>query len=166
MENDENHDGSMASLKKRQLDLMRVLSKRNQSDKINGVDPIMEELENVKKEIDDKKKALTLDTMLTVLDGTIEHRNRIIIATTNFIDRIDAALLRDGRFDLKIKLDVFNEEECRELLYKMFAETASKKELERLKTEKIQEDVYTPTQIINLASCHDTLDRVLDIIKV
>lgn len=160
-------DGSIASLKKRQLDLMTVLAKRVSSDKKeNTADPITEELDKIKKEIEDKKKALTLDTMLTVLDGTVEMRNRVIIATTNHIDKIDSALLRDGRFDIKIKLDLFNEDECRELLYKMYADSASTDELKRLITEKIQEDVYTPTQLINLASSHESLSRVLDIVKV
>lgn len=166
------HEDSISDLKQRQLDLMTVLAKRNASEKKDGPngavnqDPIMDELEKVKKEIEDKKNALTLDTMLTVLDGTIEMRNRVIIATTNHIEKIDSALLREGRFDLKIKLDLFNEDECRELLYKMYNNTASKEDLERLRVTKIQEDVYTPTQLINLASSHDSLGRVLDIVKV
>ena len=68
---------------------------------------ITKELEGVRKELAELQQRLNLETMLTCLDGPIEMRNRVIIGTTNYIDRIDRALLRPGRFDLKIKLETF-----------------------------------------------------------
>ena len=47
--------------------------------------------------------ALNLSTILNVMDGVIETPGRIIIMTTNCIDKLDKALIRPGRIDLKIE---------------------------------------------------------------
>ena len=42
--------------------------------------------------------------LFQVLDGVLSNSNLIVIATTNYFDRLDPALIRDGRFDYKIEL--------------------------------------------------------------
>ena len=42
--------------------------------------------------------------LFQVLDGVLSNSNLMIIATTNYFDRLDPALIRDGRFDYKIEL--------------------------------------------------------------
>jgi len=49
--------------------------------------------------------AIGLSEILNALDGVCSTDGRILIATTNHIEKLDAALLRPGRFDLKIKVD-------------------------------------------------------------
>ncbi len=46
-----------------------------------------------------------LSDILNSLDGIVSVHGRILIATTNYIDKLDTALLRNGRFDLKIKMN-------------------------------------------------------------
>mgnify|MGYP001578231276 CR=1 FL=1 len=123
------------------------------------------DLEALRKKIDDCENQLTLDTMLTVLDGINEYRGRVIIATTNYIERIDSALLREGRFDLKIKLEQYDENETRELLTKMFKDMSSKEELKLLETTKLRSGEFTPVQIINLCHKYRTLSKVLECVK-
>lgn len=159
------------SLHQKKMDLLRLLMMERSSQKEvkkadDEVSPIQEELGKINEEISNRENALSLDTMLTVLDGMIEMRGRVIIATTNFIDNIDKALMRDGRFDIKIKLDTFNSDEIRELLRIMFAKKASDAEMRRLETIKLTEDVYTPTQLINIGISQGSLTKVLDIIKL
>ena len=55
-------------------------------------------------------EGVTLDGLLTILDGCVEQHGPIFIATTNHIDLIDKALIRPGRFDICLKLDNANEE--------------------------------------------------------
>jgi len=43
---------------------------------------------------------LTLSCLLNLLDGVLEAPGRIVIMTTNFIDKLDSALIRPGRIDL------------------------------------------------------------------
>lgn len=45
---------------------------------------------------------LTLGDILQILDGTIEIPGRIIIMTSNYPERLDRALMRPGRIDVKI----------------------------------------------------------------
>jgi AAA+ superfamily predicted ATPase len=112
---------------------------------------ISKEIDAVEKERKELANCLSLDTMLTVLDGPVEMRDRVIIACTNYIDRIDSALLRPGRFDMKIKLESFTVEETVELLEKMFA---GDENLECIYGKKFKS--HTPTNIINM--CHEIGD--------
>lgn len=48
--------------------------------------------------------AVSLSDILNSIDGLISNHGRILIATTNHKDKLDKALLRAGRFDLKIEL--------------------------------------------------------------
>lgn len=167
----ENSSGpSFDSLHEKKMDLLKLLmtEKTQSKEKSQGDNPsvIQEELIKLNKEIADRENALSLDTMLTVLDGMVEMRGRVIIATTNFIDHIDKALLRDGRFDMKVKLDAFNADEIRELYRIMFTGKATDAELRRLETIRLAEDIYTPTQLINMAIAHGSLSKALDIVKL
>ena len=46
----------------------------------------------------------TLNKMLQFLDSNSSPNNVIFVATTNYRERLDAALLRDGRFDIQIEV--------------------------------------------------------------
>lgn len=50
--------------------------------------------------VDDK----VLNQLLTEMDGLEEYDNFIIFGTTNRLDMLDEAILRPGRFDVKIKI--------------------------------------------------------------
>merc|ERR1712142_221813 len=53
----------------------------------------------------DKKETseLTLATLLDVLDGVMEMDGRMLIITTNYPDKLDKALIRPGRIDMKVR---------------------------------------------------------------
>lgn len=59
-----------------------------------------------------------LHALLQILDGTNSSNNVIYIATTNFVDRLDEALTRDGRFDLKVEMKNFDQMDAYELASK------------------------------------------------
>lgn len=46
--------------------------------------------------------------VLNALDGIVSVHGRILIATTNHIEKLDTALLRNGRFDLKVEIGYAN----------------------------------------------------------
>jgi SpoVK/Ycf46/Vps4 family AAA+-type ATPase len=52
-----------------------------------------------KKEDSDK---ITLSFLLNLLDGILETPGRIIIMTTNFLNKLDSELIRPGRFDITV----------------------------------------------------------------
>lgn len=73
-----------------------------------------------------------LHALLQILDGTNSSNNVIYIATTNFVDRLDEALTRDGRFDLKVEMKNFDKRDAYEL--------AEKFKFNEEETDKILED--------------------------
>lgn len=59
-----------------------------------------------RKKGDDKKekKGVTLSALLNSLDGLIAPDGLVVVATTNHPDRLDPALIRPGRFDIRCHL--------------------------------------------------------------
>ncbi|KAF8884507.1 P-loop containing nucleoside triphosphate hydrolase protein [Infundibulicybe gibba] len=49
-----------------------------------------------------RKSAVTLSGLLNVIDGVGSEEGKLFFATTNYIDRLDPALLRPGRIDRKV----------------------------------------------------------------
>lgn len=58
----------------------------------------------------DDFKFTNFSDVLNAIDGILSVHGRILFATTNHIEKLDPALLREGRFDFKIKLDYADEE--------------------------------------------------------
>lgn len=79
-----------------------------------------EELEHVEVGIEQKKqKDFNQNAIFQLLDGIYSTEDTIYIATTNYKDRIDPALIRYGRFDIQEELEYFDYEnavKCAELL--------------------------------------------------
>lgn len=105
---------------------------------------IQDSIASVKTKIEERKNRITIDGMLTLLDGVDEQRGRVIIATTNYPDRIDSALLREGRFDLKIHLKELESTEIRELFSYMFSERK-----EEIMQKTFRKEI--PAKLISLA---------------
>lgn len=61
---------------------------------------------------EDRKDAggLSMSTILNCFDGVIAPDGVVFIATTNHPEKIDPAILRDGRFDLKIEVGPLNKQ--------------------------------------------------------
>jgi hypothetical protein len=98
---------------------------------------------------------LTYPALLSELSGISSVTGRIIIATTNFIDRIPAALLRPGRFDLVMELGNFNSAEIRELLCKLYKPTTEA--LAKLNRVTFPENKFTPSELILMSCKHPKL---------
>lgn len=54
---------------------------------------------------------LKTNRLMSCIDEARNHARLIVVAATNFYDGLDHALIREGRFDLHIRLDVPNEDE-------------------------------------------------------
>jgi hypothetical protein len=158
------NQSSIDSLKDRQIQLLSILATSSDSKEDNdsaGKKIILEELNTLNKKIEDEENVLTLDTLLTLFDGIVEMRNRCIIATTNYIDRIDSALIREGRFDLKLELSKYTGEEIRDFLKYFF--NSSDNSLSHI---NFVDNKYTPAQIVNIANTSGSLQRCIELLKI
>lgn len=72
-----------------------------------------EEIENVEIGLDQKKqKDFNQNAIFQLLDGVYSTDDTIYVATTNYKDRIDSALIRYGRFDIQEELNYFNRDDA------------------------------------------------------
>ena len=66
------------------------------------------------------KPGVTLSGLLNAIDGVASQEGRVLVLTTNYPDRLDPALIRPGRVDLKVRFDLAGRKEVRELFLRMY----------------------------------------------
>jgi len=65
-------------------------------------------------------ESLTLSFLLNLLDGVLETPGRILIITTNFPEKLDRALVRPGRIDVKIEFTNASREFIMDMVNKFY----------------------------------------------
>ncbi|KAJ3136714.1 hypothetical protein HDU90_003092 [Geranomyces variabilis] len=63
---------------------------------------------------------VTFSGLLNSLDGVTSSEERIIFMTTNHVSRLDPALIRPGRVDVKVLLDDANADQARQMFLRFF----------------------------------------------
>lgn len=62
------------------------------------------------------ERALTVNALLAEMDGFEDNTGIVVIAATNRMEELDAALVRPGRFDRKVKISLPNRNDRYEIL--------------------------------------------------
>lgn len=62
---------------------------------------------------DDAKNQVTLAGLLNAIDGIASRENRILVLTSNYAEKLDAALVRPGRIDVQETIGLIAEPEAR-----------------------------------------------------
>lgn len=70
---------------------------------LEDIDTLFSNLDRNSNELD-KDDKYVVNKLLQLLDSNSSPTNCIFVATTNHIDKLDPAILRDGRFDLKVEV--------------------------------------------------------------
>ncbi|KAK5580125.1 hypothetical protein RB653_000138 [Dictyostelium firmibasis] len=73
----------------------------------------------VKRKNNSGNDVLTFSALLNAIDGLASSDGRILMMTTNHLDRLSPALIRPGRIDLKVKFDYASHHQI-ELMFKRF----------------------------------------------
>lgn len=106
-----------------------------------------------------RAKKCTFSGLLNVIDGIGSHEGRIILMTTNFIDRLDPALIRPGRIDKRVYLGKLGQRAAKEMFLRLFeadegtSETATSRDVEKLDSlaedfsRKLPAEMFTPAQV-------------------
>lgn len=63
---------------------------------------------------------VTMSGLLNALDGVAAQEGRLVFMTTNHVHKLDAALIRPGRADLKLEIGLMSKKQCEVLFYKFF----------------------------------------------
>ena len=69
----------------------------------------------------DKAGRLSLSGLLNILDGVASQEGRLLIMTTNHIEKLDKALIRPGRVDMMVKFDRADRDMMEALFKSIFA---------------------------------------------
>lgn len=69
-----------------------------------------------------KKKGVTFSGLLNAIDGVTASQGRLLIMTTNYPDRLDAALIRPGRADVHYELGPTDADMARRLFLRFFSD--------------------------------------------
>ena len=75
-----------------------------------------------------QKQKLSFSGFLNALDGVRSQEGQILFMTTNHKERLDPALLRPGRADVHVRLDLASEKQIRGLFSRFFPDRADLEE--------------------------------------
>ncbi|OKL58714.1 hypothetical protein UA08_06038 [Talaromyces atroroseus] len=73
------------------------------------------------KDSDGANRGISLSALLNIIDGVASSEGRILVMTTNHIEKLDSALLRPGRVDLSIAFGYSDRETIKNLFLAIYA---------------------------------------------
>ena len=95
------------------------------------------------------KNAITISGLLNAIDGVASQEGRVLIMTTNYPDKLDTALIRPGRCDLKIGFKLASKQQAKELFLRMYRPDVDEKSKHPTKLQ----DVLPKTKSVEGISC-------------
>jgi hypothetical protein len=94
--------------------------------------------------------AVTLSFLLNLLDGVLETPGRILVITSNYPEKLDKALVRPGRIDVKIEFKNASREFIREMVSRFYSESVLS--IETIPSEL--DNVFTPAEVMESLCTH------------
>jgi hypothetical protein len=131
------------------------------SDEIMNVDTMLKValIDSYKMNNTNNTDNLTLSCILNTIDGILEQDGRIIIITTNYKDKLDTALLRPGRIDMKLQFT-----KCSNVMTKNIVEHFYNEKISD--TILLANNLHTPAEIIEKCFNNaDSINKVLEILS-
>jgi len=111
---------------------------------------------------EDKSDKLNLSGMLNVLDGVVDCPNRIVVMTSNHPEKLDPALIRPGRVNLKLYLGYIELPEACEMIALYFGQQPNASQHSNLKKLWSSGNRrYTPAQLEQLCAESELVDELL-----
>ena len=116
-------------------------------------DAVSNEINDMSLEIkeDEKSDRITLDSLLNILDGTLEIPDRMFCITTNHLDIIDPALIRPGRVDMIVEFKY-----CTRAIIKQMFESFYERVFDGAKFSKIRDYKISPAFVNQVLFKHFT----------
>ena len=102
------------------IDGCDATKKRTQDDAPNDESPKLIENTEEPTKIEFDLSLANISDILNAIDGISQVHGRILIATTNHIEKLDKALIREGRFDLKLEIGYVDQYILSEIFYSFY----------------------------------------------
>jgi len=106
------------------------------------------------------KSCITFSGILNTLDGVSRRHKLITFITTNFVEKLDSALLRPGRIDYIIKFTYASKEQI-EMMFKRFRPNDDTFDMFY---KKIKHNEYSTAILQKFFFTHRKKESILDII--
>lgn len=125
-----------------------------------------EEKENIRAEIQaSKSKVSDEQFLLQLLDSFGDDSDRIIVATTNHIDKINPKYLRPGRFDSICLLSFYNLDIFSKLAVSMYKNINELMQVNETRIAIVLERNITPLILINTLVKTSSFEELLDVLE-
>jgi len=105
-----------------------------------------------------KNTDITLSDILNLMDGILEQSGRMIIMTSNYPERIDKALLRFGRIDMKIEFKLCNHDTAKQIILHYYGENI-------LTNLSITDYRYSATEILELCFKTQNINDLVNLLN-
>ncbi|MDC1321017.1 AAA family ATPase [Flavobacteriaceae bacterium] len=126
---------------------------------VNAVSIVSDDKKSTCKSPFQKEEKMTLSFILNLIDGLDENYGRILIITSNYYDKIDPALIRPGRIDLKIEMKKASIQTIKDMYCHYYENKIPNKYIRRLK-----DDCISPAELVNYYRTTKTSKDFLDVI--
>jgi len=119
-------------------------------------------LDNIFKSVMKKSKdnKLNLSCILNIIDGIIEQPGRILIITTNYPDRLDKALVRRGRVDMKLKYEKVTSNSIRNFMSRKFDDEIPDEIISNI------ENKLTPLELEDLIDSANSIEEFRELFEL
>ena len=97
----------------------------------------------LQKDTEFTSEAVTLSFLLNLLDGVLETPGRILVITSNFPEKLDRALVRPGRIDVKIKFSNASRAFIHEMIEKFYT-----RKVDIAEVPENLEGIFTPAEVM------------------
>lgn len=149
--------------KKEKTDSEKLVDKTNEF--VNNLNLITKKCSVIKP----NKDKLNLGFFLNLIDGVLETPGRILIISTNYPEKLDRALVRPGRIDIKIHLEKCSRNVIRDILEHYYGLRELLKETSD-KLSNIIESFYlkeiTPAELYLFCFKHSSIDKMIETFEI
>jgi SpoVK/Ycf46/Vps4 family AAA+-type ATPase len=94
-------------------------------------------------ELNNTGDGITLSFLLNLLDGVLETPGRILVITSNYPEKLDMALVRPGRIDVRIQFDYASRELIRDMINNFYSLTLTERDVPTCLERKL-----TPAEVL------------------
>jgi len=100
------------------------------------------------------RSKVTLSGLLNILDSVSSEEGRIVFATTNHVDRLDPALMRPGRMDLRIEYKLATREQIIGIFKRFYSDELMSKAMRQSNASTTKKTVLS-TEALKLIQASD-----------